>query len=417
MKKNIIITTILAAALLMSCEKVTKVSVATNGTLCFSDITVDELVETKAAVNADGNYVINILNAEGETVHSTTWAKVTADGGRITLPEGSYTLTASSSAEGIPAAAWEKPVYGANKTFSITAGESTDLGTLTCTLQQCKVTVSYSDDFLSYVTGSGATTVKVSDGAPLDYELTFNGSSASYDRSAGYFAVNNGENTSLRVTFKAGVEGKTQKMDKVIYGIAPRQWRQIQFIRKVNEEGDAAFDIVVKDMISDEILNNVVDADEDVIGEDPEAPKGDGGINLAFDYEAGCDSEFTDMSNLLVPSKDDRIMSLHFLLNVPDGIKKFMVHIESDNASFVNAVQAADAIDLDLINPTEDNAIIFQVVPFPHGQELVGQTSVSFDMSAAQDAILSYPGTHTFTMIVTDKNGCRKEMPIVMIVE
>ena len=418
MKKNIIIAAIAAASLSVSCQTIAEVTEVTDGTLSFSTITVDELVETRAAVNAGGNFVLDVINAEGHEVLSTTWAQVNENGGKITLPAGNYVLRASSSSDDVPSEAFEQPVYGVEKSFSIAAGESTEIGTLVCTLLQCKVTVRYSDDFLSSVTGTGSANVKVNENTDgLDYKLDYNGTTASYDRSAGYFAVNNGENTSLVVTFKGSIDGKTQKMTKVITGIQPRQWRDIQFIRKVNEEGNASFDIQIKDMISDEILNNVIDAGEDIIGEDPDAPKGDGGIDMVFDYAAGCDSQFTDMSSLLVPTKEERDMSLKFLLTVPDGIKKFTVHIDSENQAFVNAVQAADAIDLDLINPSEANQIIFQVVPFPHGTELLNQKEVSFDMSGAQDAILTYQGTHTFTMVVTDVNGCRKELPIVMIVK
>ena len=407
----------LASVLSLSCQKITRTDSNAEGTLAFSTLSVDEAVETKAAVSASGNFVIDIFDAEGMNVLTTSWSNISANGGKLSLPEGSYTLRACSSTEGVPAAAFEQPVYGIEKSFSITAGQSTEIGSLVCTLLQCKVTVSYSDDFLAMVSGAGEATVKVSENAPLVFPLTYNGASATYDRSAGYFAVNNGENTTLEVTFKGSVEGKTQKMTKVITGIQPRQWRQIKFIRKVNEEGNASFDIEINGMVDDEILNNDMGTSETIIGEDPDAPKGDGGINMIFDYEAGCDPEFTDVSHILVPKAEEKTMSLKFLLTVPGGIRKFNVHIDSDNSAFINAVQAAQAIDLDLINPTEDNEVIFLVVPFPHGSELLGKKEVAFDMSGAQAAILEYRGTHTFTMKVTDNAGCKKEIPITMIVE
>ena len=110
-------------------------------------------------------------------------------------------------------------------------------------------------------------------------------------------------------------------------------------------------------------------------------------------------------------------IDIKFKATVPGGVKKFTVNITSTNNAFVNAIAAADATNLDLINPTEDNAIIFTVVPFPHGSELLGQTSIDFELSAAQDAIIAYPGVHTFTMKITDQNGCSKEIPVVMTVE
>ena len=102
---------------------------------------------------------------------------------------------------------------------------------------------------------------------------------------------------------------------------------------------------------------------------------------------------------------------------MPNGVAKFTVDIASTSSSFVNAVEAAQATHIDLIHPIPANDIIFQVVPFPHGEELLGQTNIAFDMSAAQEAIINYPGTHTFTMNVTDTQGCKKSISIVMVVE
>ena len=88
-----------------------------------------------------------------------------------------------------------------------------------------------------------------------------------------------------------------------------------------------------------------------------------------------------------------------------------------DIAAAKAAVEAAQATHIDLIHPIPANDIIFQVVPFPHGEELLGQTNIAFDMSAAQEAIINYRGTHTFTMNVTDIQGCKKSISIVMVVK
>ena len=174
---------------------------------------------------------------------------------------------------------------------------------------------------------------------------------------------------------------------------------------------------MINDLISDETLNNSVNADEEVIGEDPDAPKGDGGITLDFDYEAGCDTELTDLNNMVIVPESERVMSIKLKATVPSGILKFTVDIESTSESFRNALDAAGGASIDLINPSEANDIIFQVVPFPHGAELVGQTLVAFDLSAAQSAITNYPGTHTFMMTIVDQEFCTKKIPVTMIVE
>jgi hypothetical protein len=339
----------------------------------------------------------------------------------ITLPAGSYTLVATSE-DSVPFAAFERPVYGTSKDFKITAGEVTNIGQLVCELLQCKVTVDYSDEFLAAVTGKGSTTVTLKAGHPLEFALN---ADKTYNKQAGYFAV---EGTTLEVEFQGIINGKNQKMSTIITGITPKQWRQIKFIQKKNEQGNATFAIEINDLVSDEVLNNVVTPKEDVIDSyDPQAPKGDGGITLVPDYEAGCDPDITVVTdpadetkkqivmNITDPKTDPMVIKL--LAKVPAGVKKFNVNIASTNNAFVAAVSAADAINLDLISPSAANAIIFDVVPFPHGNELLGQTDIAFNLDTAQDAIVNYKGVHTFTMNIVDNNGCRNQIPVKMIVE
>lgn len=411
--KNRFILAALSVAMIFSasCQK-SFVESKKEGYLSFGAfaLEVDETVVTKAEAAGD-NYVISILDADDQTVLTKTYAEVKDNDSKISLPAGSYTLVARSLAGALPMSSWENPVYGASKGFSIAAGQVTEIGDLTCTLLQCKVTVDYSDEFLSSVTGKGVTTVEVVAGHPLDYVMN---ADATYDHSAGFFAV---EGNTMTVVFKGEVDGKTSNMTKTFTDIAVRQWRQVKFIQKKNEQGEATFDIVIEDLISDETLNNEISAKEEIIGEDPDAPKGDGGISLDFDYEAGCDQELTDLTNMIIVPVSERAMNIRLKATVPGGIHKFVVDIESDSDAFNLALAAAEAFSIDLLNPLPAQDVIFQVVPFPHGPELSGQTEVAFDLSAAQSAITAYPGVHTFMMTIVDKSFCTKKIPVKMIVE
>ncbi len=425
MKKIFVIMTAAAAFLsLASCKKVTVSSRDMNGTLSFAEfaISYDDAVETKAMTKADvaanGNYTISIYDtATGDLAVSTTYSAVKQKDNKLSLPAGSYRLEASSSEAAIPVAAFEQPVYGATREFSITAGQTTSIGRLTCRLLQCKVTVSYSDDFLAMVSGNGSASVEVTAGYPLEYALNYANGSATYDQSAGFFSVNGTAGTTMVVTFKGNIDGKSQKMTKTFTDVKARQWRQVKFIKKVNEEGNATFDIVINPLVDDEELaNDVSDAKENIIGDDPSAPKGDGGITLAFDYAAGCDAEFTDLQNIVIPQPSEKDIHLNLKSVIPNGVKKFYVDITSTSDAFLAALDAANARTIDLINPLAEHDLIFKVVPFPHGQELLGKTELQFDLSAAQDAIIMYPGTHTFKMNVVDNKGCRNAFDVIMIV-
>lgn len=413
MKKTIIYSLFAVLVLAASCQKSPIAHPKGNGTLYLGSLSLslDETVETKAS-QAAGDYTISILDSEGKELTHMTYAQVREDDNKITLPAGTYTLVASSSDKDVPASAFEAPVYGTSKDFSITAGQVTEIGELICTLLQCKVTVAYSEEFLESVTGAGKATVSLKAGAPLVYNLNADGT---YDQSAGYFAV---EGNTLEVVFEGSIDGKSTRMTKAFTGIAAKQWRQIKFVQKKNEQGNATFEIVINDLISDETLNNVVSADEEpVIGVDPDAPKGDGGIKLYPDYEAGCDAQITDLANMLIVPESERQMFIKLKAEVPNGIMKFNVAISTDNEKFASAVAVADATNLDLINPSSTNEVIFTVVPFPHGSQLVGMTEVAFDLSNAQSAIVTYKGRHTFTMNIVDQTGCRNSIVVVMVVE
>lgn len=403
-----------SAALLLniSCNKVMVPSVQ-EGFLSFSDfnISCDDEVMTKAVSPANGNYSVFVYDMEGTLVKETNYAAVKSNDNKLSLSAGEYTLVARSIEDDVPVAEFEQPVYGASKTFSISAGETTSIGQLVCSLLQCKVTVDYSDEFLATVTGAGSTKVTIKAGYPLEYALNADGT---YEHSAGYFAV---EGSTMEVVFSGSINGSTAKMTKVFTGIAARQWRQVRFVQKKNEQGQAVFDIVINDLVDDETLNNDIAGAEEIIGDDPDAPKGDGGIDLALDYAAGCDAQLTDLTAMQIVPLSERAMSIKLRATVPAGVKKFTVGISSTSTPFTLAVAAADATNLDLINPSETNAVIFQVVPFPHGTDLVGQTDIAFDLSAAQEAIINYPGVHTFTMKIVDQNNCTKSIPVVMLVD
>lgn len=412
MKKILLFAVSVAMMITASCQKSAFNNVKETGILSFGDfvVEVDETLVTKADAAGD-NYSIVVNDMEGNPVLTKTYAQVKENNDMISLPAGTYTLVVQSLSGTVPMASWENPVYGVSEVFTIEAGEVTTIGELVCTLLQCKVTVSYNDEFLESVTGDCKTTVELTSGNPLVYTLT---SDKKYDQSAGYFAVSG---NTMTVTFSGNIEGKSAKMTKSFTGVAPKQWRQVKFIQKKDTQGNATFDIVIQDLISDEPLNNDLTASEEIIGEDPEKPKGDGGITLDFDYESGCDAELTDLNNILIVPVETRAMSIKLKAVVPGAVKKFSVDIASDSDSFLGAVDLADARHIDLINPSEQNAVIFDVVPFPHGTELVGQTEILFDLSNAQEAILMFPGTHVFTMTIVDQQGCSNKIPVTMIVE
>lgn len=415
MKRTFVL--IMSAIVLMSmasCKKYERTERTREGVLSLEEfqLQLDQTLLTKAEA-APGSYAIFIKNPAGATVVETSYAQVKSDGGKLTLPAGDYIFEARSTSEEVPVAEFDKPIYGVKESFSIAAGETTSLGSLVCTLLQVKATVSYDDAFLDMVTGNGKATVTVNPAAPLDFDLTYSGGKASYTDKAGYYAVNESGNTTMNIVFSGSISGKSQKMVANLTGIQARQWRQIKFVKKTDEEGNATFAVEINSFVDDEELLVTMElVPETVIGPDPRAPKGDGGIRI--DFAEDC-TMYDDLNNIVVPAGATG-MDLRVVVTVPGGIKKFLVQMASTSEAFLASVALAGGTTLDLINPAPEQDIVFQIVPFPHGSELAGKTQLQFDLSGAQEPINAFPGRHTFTMEVTDLAGCKNSIPVTLVV-
>lgn len=376
------------------------------GVLSFDGLSLmvseDVNMVTRSSVAAGGDYVLFLYDNAGSLVWEKSYKDVLA-GGDISLPAGNYTLEARSTADDVPQAKFEAPVYGASKSFAIKAGVTTTLGSITCTLLQAVVTVGYNDEFLKSVTGDGTVSVELASGYPLVYKLNYSGGNPTYDQSKGYFLVN-GSDATIALTFKGYVDGSSQKMKTVITGVKAKDWHVVTIMKKVDASGNASFSIEIDGLVEDIELENDILGVETGDGNDPNAPVGDGGIELV----STCSYDIT--SPVTVPSSGT--FPLTMKARVPNGVRKFTVDIASTNEDFINSVNTVGGTTLDLLNPSAAAEGVFSIVPFPHGSDLAGKTEIDFDLSEAQTPLLAFPGTHTFTMNVVDGKGCRKSIPI-----
>jgi RNA polymerase sigma factor (sigma-70 family) len=123
-------------------------------------------------------------------------------------------------------------------------------------------------------------------------------------------------------------------------------------------------------------------------------------------------------SDRIAPLAEDgsTTMSILFDAVIPEGLAELTVDITTDSPDFAGAVAVANASHIDLVNPTCD-PLIFDVVPFPHGDAILGEKEIKFDLSNAQKAIVAFPGHHVFVMTIVDANGKTKKNVITMVVE
>lgn len=458
MKKFLAIT-LLASALMVSCADDFKYKGEEIGfgTLSFADLQISVDSEEnimRAAEAAPGTYLIFVYDDKNTLYGSYTYNEVKS-AGSISLPAGTYRVEIRSE-EDIPAAKFATPIYGAVKEgVIITAGEPTAIGQIVCTLLQCKVTVDYNDDFLEMV--GGDCNVEVSISEPLNYAMTWdsaNNTVKEYEREAGYFAVNNGDDTTMEVNFSGMIideksgEAQLMKMSKSFDDIAARQWRQIEFIKKVDVEGNATFDIVINDYVEDNPLNEDITGSEEAIGTDPNAPKGDGNIKLlsvaglnenTAPTQEAWNASFTDdemdVETYEIIVLDDKITTadgkqlLQFEASVPNKIKDFNIVIESAILAPMMAGMMGDAEYIDLVHDTTVVQKIAGIIPFPYhdpasGKYVAGETNVSFILDDAvpilRELATNNPEldhTHTFQMNVRDEAGYTKQINLTLKVE
>lgn len=455
--KRFLAFALLASALMVSCADNFKYkSEATGfGTLSFAglQITVDQTENiVRAAEAAPGTYLIYIYDAEGVLYNGQPYSYSTIlNGGTegIALPAGTYRMDIRSEEE-VPAAKFATPVYGTSvENITITAGQTTTIGQVVCTLLQCKVTVDYNDDFLDMVAGECTTIVTI--GESLEYAITWdqtNGVITEYEQEAGYFAVNNGSSTTMEVKFSGAIYDeesesvKIQRMTKAIDGIEARQWRKIEFIKKIDLEGNATFDIVINDYVEDNPLNEDLTGSEEAIGSDPNAPKGDGNIKLLATaglndntsptltaWNASFTDDEMDTETYEAIVLDDNLTSgtdadgnptqlLQFEASVPNKIKDFYVVIESETISPLLPALIGDAEYIDLVHDTTAVKAIADVVPFPYhdpdnGVIIAGATSVAFNLDKAVGILRAMGNAeHTFKMTVRDEAGYTKQIDL-----
>lgn len=406
------------------------------GMLSFGEmqISIDEseaMVRSTELPEVGGNYVIKIKDAEGKVVVDCSYKDIKDSSEGIALLAGEYTLEVCSTIDDIPDAAWEQPIYGATMSgIKIEAGKPTIIAEpITCTLLQCKVTVDYNDDFLAMVKGACKTTITI--GSSLEYNLNWDatqGKITSYEKRAGYFDVNNGANTTMEVKFEGSIYDeesesvKTMRQSKAFEGIEARQWRQVRFVKKVNEEGNASFEIEIDGYVEDDNLGTEdMTGEESVIAPDPNAPKGDGGIMLLNEEgltentnptKEAWNAEKTDKPAINVANIDGNTFT--FNASIPNGTREFYVDITSTNSNFNTAVNKITVNSDGRIYLTKEEEAHINVIKgladfhieFPTPDQVIDQTEVIFDLTNAIEALKMFPGTHTFSMYVRDSEGC-----------
>lgn len=420
----------------------TSVDVNGNGQIDFTSLNVqvatnegqlNEVVSKAVDNTIDvSNYIIRV---SGGNIETQEWVYNQLPE-LITLPVGTYTLEAMSE-KNVPVAAFDKPYYYATREVSVVKNQIIDLGTLVCKLNNIKVTVSYDAELQKYM-GAGVTTTVTALQSKGVLEFT-------NAAQIGYFSVE--ETETLRATLQGEIEGEKVVVSKEFANIAPGYQVNIKFslknvdsdfntetgtIVKPGESEDNAvtidvdlevrkdgiFSIDSDDLFIDEdddpnegIVIDPIDPVDPIDPIDPIDPDDQSLPTIVGKSFAGESFDIDEAKK--IPGQVELVVTL----NAPKGMAHVNVTIDSETLTeeILTGVNLASSFDL-----AEPGSLAegLKGLGFPVGNEVIGATTVDFDITQFTPLLGIYgAATHKFVIQVVDKEGKQITKTLTLITE
>lgn len=348
-----------------------------------SENVADALATRAVNINA---FTVVITDATGAKVAEYLYSELPAE--PIALYAGTYTVSLSSGSM-TAGAAFEEPIYAAEKEVVITRKQTTTVSDIVCKLANIKVTVAYSADVLEQLDTDYSTMNVALGESALTYEID--------ETRAGYFEAVAQENT-LDLTFTCRYKNSDKDiiMTNKIEKVKAAQWRKINVVIQHASDGTATIGIVCDTWTYDEevTFDTSVMLMEEVLVDDTDLPEIVWeGHNLAETFELtdemfDADGNFTSSINIDITAKS--------------AIQSIVVKASSDNADFTTAYSEIMPLEADICSGDVSNAIL-KMMGYP--TDAKGATSTRIKFASQADMLKSYEGTHSFEITVTDANG------------
>ena len=310
--------------------------------------------------------------------------------GILSLSPGSYTVSVSSP--GSEKAAWDQPVYGVTKEFTIVEDVLTPLE-LVCSLTNMMVSVKLSENFKSEL--SAYSIVITGDYEDGSASLTWSSADVDAESRAGYFAV---APLSVEIQGTRALDGSEARKTYRIEDVAAADHHILNIDAKTT--GASQPSISIDYTVNEKPVDITVPGFEEIPipdeePEDPDVPSEDA-PELVWD--ANPTFERWPLA---------ATMDVNLVVNAPGKIAGFKVDIKSET---LQSLLESFTMPMDLIN--DQTVKEFMSSPFiglPVGDDLSGKTSVEFPLSTLLPMLYGLgpdPGSeHTFTLIVTDEAG------------
>lgn len=355
-------------------------------------------------------YTIKIVNATTETVvKESSYSDLMDEGGNVKLTAGNYYILAYNY-DGSSVGASERAYFLGKTEFQILAGKTTVVNTV-CKSQTPKVALVLTDDFKT--TFKDDYTITITNGANGSY--VFNKTnitknifySIPQDANSLFMTVKATTNSGVdiiqtyTITKPSNAEGGAAPLDGKdffkIY-IDPSDSPTIE-VPSNNVELDIRVDLSTND--SEEIIeiptgNITYNPSNPSIPTQPEGPENKGpitvtGLNVTYEVSASDDS---DVPTVVVN------------LDVPNGIDKLLVKINSNDATFMGLLADPSlnlADEFDLADPGDRSVVLGELNLINPEDNIKGKTTYTFDITGFVPMLKLFSNSNnSFTMTVSD---------------
>ncbi len=340
----------------------------------------------------------------------------------LEVPIGIYDITATSNTTpaGAPTGVQARPSYaglyaGADNTgVEVKKGETSDVGTIKCKLQNIKITVTVAADLYSQLeelsTGNKINaSVSYKDDTSIFWNVptTWSWTKKQDEQVPVYFPALSQEEKVLIFTFTAKLKGKTESitMKREIAHVMAGQWRRIHVIPKHDAQGNLTFEAEISTFVQDETIT-VGDEETATVPMfwteqpyvDPDDPSK---VGPSIKWADG-----TDLPETITAAAQQ------VKIDAPNGIEQIGLTVATTNADF--SADAEKMTVADLCAVASSRYLTNYGIPF--GAALKGQTEVSFGLDKILEQISGYAGEYTFAFKVTDQSGASCEQTLKFVI-
>lgn len=391
-----------------------------NGTLSLTAVQEGSYATKANDVLAD--FVVDIERpSDGWTKHYNRYIDIPQT---ISLGSGEYTLTVSSPE--YRDAAWDLPYYSGTANFTIRVDELTPVN-VTARLQNMKVSFVLTDNFKNELSSYSITVTNASSWTAADAgekTLTWTSATGDVEDKAGYFSV-----APLRVKVDGyrAIDNSESHSELLIADVAAQDHHIITLDARVTGQVSGVA-ITIDPSVNDRESNVEVPGWDEVPVDGGDQPGDEPGDEPGDDPQPSTAPTMTWESNpTFAPTPIAAEMDVEIVIEAPEGIKDFVVDVDSDVLGETIAALAGASytyspstpFQMDLINDTALIAALGKMIPT--GEALENQTHVNFSLSKLVPLINVYNPTsgsqHTFTLKVTDNKGQSLEKPVVFYAE